>query len=681
MLIPSEYTFFFSISCIIYVYFGYLLVLKAINLFLSRKVKKDQITPFVTILIPAHNEEWEILNTVENKLYELDYPPNKLEVIVIDDGSSDKTVERLNTIEDERLKIIKINERKGKTNALNEGLKAATGEIIVFSDANTLYKKDAIRKLVSNFADERVGYVTGRMVTIKKEGCLISEGTSAYILYENFLRKRETAVGSIIGCDGGIDAVRKKLFHPIDPQMIPDFFIPLKVIEQGYRVVYEPDAVSKERAQEITTSEFKMRVRVIVRSFNAIFHMRHLLNFSQYPLFSFQLFSHKILRYLIPFLQMTLFLANLKLLGHSYFYNIFFIGQICFYLSAMYGYIIMTRGSRPQKLFYIPYYFNLVNFASLVAVVEYLSGERYVVWEPRKGVNIGTGMNIYNHFRNQLATVFKNYAAWPYWACIIGLFTYLYGPTIKWMYSRFTAVDTYYSHGFLIPFISAFLIWQKKERLKELQVDHSWWGLVLIFTVLVVHLFCMVFFVLSPSAFTIPLFIIGICLFFYGKEITKLLLFPLLFLFFMCPPPLMVIGKIAEPMKLNVSRVSANIVSSFGIPVFREGFYIDTIKGQLLVGNPCSGLRSLITFLALGALLAYLAKTTPIKKFFLFTLSVPIAFLANIIRVVFLVVVTNYRGISATIPGSIAHDTSGFLVFAFGCIALLGFERMVEWKR
>jgi len=660
---------------------GYLVVLKAINIFLSRQVKKDQITPFVTVLIPAHNEEKEILKTVKNKLNELDYPRNKLEVIVIDDGSTDKTVELLNSIEDEKLKVITTHERKGKTNALNEGLKEAAGEIIVFSDANTLYEKDAIRKLVSNFADEQVGYVTGRMITVKKEGCLISEGTSAYTLYENFLRTQETAIGSIIGCDGGIDAVRKKLFQPIDPQMIPDFYIPLKVIEQGYRVVYEADAVSKERAPEITTSEFKMRVRVIVRSFNAIFHMRHLLNFSQHPLFSFQLVSHKILRYLIPFLQTALFLANLKLVGKSYFYDAFFIGQIFFYLAAMYGYIIMSRGSRPHKLFYIPYYFNLVNFASLVAVVEYLSGERYVVWEPRKGINIGTGMNIYNHLKTRLTTVFKNYAAWPYWVCIIALFTYIYGPTLKWMYSRFTAVDTYYSHGFLIPFISAFLIRQKKEQLKELQTDHSWWGLVLIFMVLLVHLLCMVFFIFSPSSFTIPLFIIGICLFFYGKEITRCLLFPLLFLFFMCPPPLLVIGKIAEPMKLNVSKFSANIVSSFGIPVFYEGFYIDTIKGQLLVGNPCSGLRSLITFLALGALLAYLARTTPIKKIFLFALSVPIAFLANIVRVVFLIVVTNYRGLSATIPGSIAHDTSGFLVFALGCITLLGFERIIEWKR
>lgn len=681
MFTPSEYTFFFSISCIIYVYFGYLLVLKAINIFLSRKVRKDRIIPFVTVLIPAHNEEKEILNTVENKLNELDYPQDKLEVIVIDDGSTDKTVELLNTLEDDKLKIIKINERKGKTNALNEGLKQATGEIIVFSDANTLYEKNAIRKLVSNFADEQVGYVTGRMVTIKKEGCLISEGTSAYTLYENFLRKQETAIGSIIGCDGGIDAVRKKLFHPIDPQMIPDFYIPLKVIEQGYRVVYEPDAVSKERVPEVTTNEFKMRVRVIVRSFNAIFHMRHLLVPSQYPLFSFQLISHKILRYLVPFLQMALFLANLKLLGQGYFYTIFFLGQICFYLSAMYGYIIMSRGTKPQKLFYIPYYFNLVNFASLVAVVEYLSGERYVVWEPRKGVTIGTGMNIYNHIKAQLAAVFKNYGAWPYWVCIIALFTYLYGPTMEWMYSRFTAADTYYSHGFLIPFISAFLIWQKKEHLKEMQIDHSWWGLVLIFMALLFHLCSMVFFVFSPSSFTIPLFIIGLCLFLYGREITKLLLFPLLFLFFMCPPPLVFIGKIAEPMKLNVSIVSANIVSSFGIPVFREGFYIDTVNGQLLVGNPCSGLRSLISFLALGALLAYLAKTTRIKKFFLFALSVPIAFLANIIRVVFLVVVTNYRGLSASLPGSIAHDSSGFLVFVLGCITLLGFERIVEWKR
>ena len=268
----------------------------------------------------------------------------------------------------------------------------------------------------------------------------------------------------------------------------------------------------------------------------------------------------------------------------------------------------------------------------------------------------------------------------PYLVGIAALLTYLYLPTMHWMYTRFVAADTYYSHGFLVPFVSIILIWQKRNRLKEIKTDHSWFGLALIFLALFIHLFSMAFYIFSPSGFSIPLFIIGFCLFIYGKEITKTLLFPLLFLLFMCPLPMFVIGNIAYPMKIGVSEMATRIVSFAGIPVFREGFYIDTINGQLLVGNPCSGLRSLISFMALGSLLAYLADISLTNKYILFLLSVPIAFLSNLLRVSFLVFITNYLGLSASIPGSMAHDLSGFVVFILGCVILFSMGRIVECK-
>ena len=680
MLIHAEHLFFFSIAFIFYVYVVYILVLKAVSLFRSRRVKKGDITPFVTILIPCHNEEKDILNTVENKLSGIDYPADKMEVIAIDDGSTDNTARILKSIKDSRFKVVSIGERRGKTNALNEGLRAAKGEIIVFSDANSIYERNAVRKLVSNFADQDVGYVTGKMINFRREGCLISEGTSAYNEYENSLRELESRVNSIIGCDGGIDAVRKRLFRPVDPAMIPDFFIPLKVIEQGYRVVYEPEAISKEDISRNTGNEFKMRVRVIVRSFNAMFRLKHLLNPIVYSLFSFQLFSHKVLRYLVPLVQVLLFFANLQLVGYSEVYTLFLIGQIAFYLSAIYGYTVMSRGDKPKKYFYVPYYFNLVNFASLIAIIEFLSGERYVVWEPRKGVKTRTSLNIINNIKDSIRKALDKYEYWPYWACIMALLAYLYAPTLKWMYTRFMAEDSYYSHGFLIPFITIYLIWQKRDELKDIPKDYSWWGLPCIFAAMLIHLAAMVVYFFSPSGFSMPMLVIGLCLFVYGKEITKRLLFPMLFLLFMCPLPFGVIGKIAFAMKMGVSRISADIVNALGIPVFREGFFVDTINGQLVIDNPCSGLRSLISFLALGALFAYFFGNGRLNRAFLFIITVPIAFLVNIIRVVFLIMVANYEGISQAAAGSTLHDVSGFLVFIFGTVILFGIGRMLEWK-
>jgi len=380
----SVYIFHFAVFSIFYVYFGYLIVLSILSVFSSRKVNKREIFPLVSILIPAHNEEAYIIKTIKNKL-NLHYPQDKMEIVVVADGCTDNTLSLLHDVDDPRLKVIEVKKRKGKSNALNRGVKEAKGEIIVFSDANSIYQQNALELLVRSFADDRVGYVTGRMVTIKQDGCLISEGMSSYTLYEHILRELESAINSIVGCDGGIDAIRRELICHIPRQMIPDFYLPLKVIEQGKRVVYDSTAISKEEVLKETSNEFKMRVRVIVRSFNAIFHMKHLLNPVEYPFFSFQFLSHKIFRYLVPFLQILLFGINIKMLGYGYWYSIFFVGQVVFYLSAIYGCLIMFRGLKLSRVFYIPYYFCLVNLASLIAAYKYLRGERFSIWEPRKG--------------------------------------------------------------------------------------------------------------------------------------------------------------------------------------------------------------------------------------------------------------------------------------------------------
>src|SRR5690606_17935216 len=219
--------------------------------------------PKITVLIPAFNEAAVIEGTIRNKLAQ-NYPADCLEVIVISDESEDGTDAIVNAIasEDERVRLIRQIPRQGKTAGLNLAVPQATGEIIIFSDANGHYHPDAVQHLVDCFQDPEVGYATGKMIYVNSDGSVIGDGCSAYMKYENHMRALETDVSSVVGVDGGIDAIRKELYQPMNADQLPDFVLPLKVVTQGKRVVYCDKALLNEETLNNSTSEFKMRVRV-----------------------------------------------------------------------------------------------------------------------------------------------------------------------------------------------------------------------------------------------------------------------------------------------------------------------------------------------------------------------------------------------------------------------------------
>lgn len=382
-----EVIFFLLLFIVLYTYIGYPASMW-IAAHLVRVRNNGGLTeyrPSVSILIAAYNEEQSIYNTVMNKL-ELDYPKDKLEIVIISDCSSDKTDEICQTVceKDNRVRFMCQAKRGGKTAALNNAVETATGEIIVFSDANSIYRKDALLHLVNRFKDRSVGYATGHMVYLKQRGNSVEEGCSSYIRYENFIRTAESMAGSVVGVNGGIDAVRKELYEKISEDLISDFVIPLLVVKKGYRVVYEPKAVLEEYALADPSKEFKMRVRVIVRAFHALHHMKSLFNVFKYPLFSYQLICHKLLRYLIPELLIGLYFINIALYQSSLIYKLMFWGQSIFYGAAIAGYLLQRMG-RESKVLYLPFYFSLINVAAGKALIDYLKGKRQVTWQPREG--------------------------------------------------------------------------------------------------------------------------------------------------------------------------------------------------------------------------------------------------------------------------------------------------------
>ncbi len=256
--------------------------------------------------------------------------------------------------------------------------------MLVFSDANSLYDQDALRLLIRNFADPQVGYVTGKMIYVNPDGTTIGDGCSAYMRYENLLRELETGAGSVVGVDGGIDAVRKNLYRPMRADQLPDFVLPLDVVEQGYRVVYEPEAHLKEDALKGASDEYRMRVRVSLRALWALWDKRVLLNPVCYGQFTFQLFTHKVLRYLAIVFLVLVYAVNALLFRRGRFFALVFILQNLFYAAAAIGHRL-ERVGRSAGVLFIPYYFVLINIAAGHALVRFLRGEKQVLWTPRKG--------------------------------------------------------------------------------------------------------------------------------------------------------------------------------------------------------------------------------------------------------------------------------------------------------
>ena len=375
--------FWISAVLIAYVYVGYPLLVALSAAVLDRRVKKSPATPFVTIVIPAHNEERYIRATVRNKL-ELDYPKDRMEILVVSDGSTDQTDRMVREFAEPGVRLIRQEPRQGKTSALNRAIGEARGEIIAFSDANSLYQVDALRQLVANFSDDSVGYVTGKMIYVHPDGSVIGDGCSTYMKYENFIRSAETRVGSLVGVNGGIDAVRKYLYEPMLADRQPDFVLPLKVVEKGYRVVYEPNAVVRESALSRAGDEYRMRVRVALRALHAIWDGRRLLNPLRYGLFAWQLLSHKALRYGAFILLIVLYLLNLALVREAFLYRLTLLLQTVFYSSALVGWVL-ERNGKGSGILYIPFYFSLLNVASIHAFFKMLLGSRPVTWNPRGG--------------------------------------------------------------------------------------------------------------------------------------------------------------------------------------------------------------------------------------------------------------------------------------------------------
>ena len=364
----------FLFSYILYPIF----IILAAKLFPKHRDINKKNRPKVSMLVSAFNEEKNLPEKLEN-FRKLNYPKDKLELVIGSDASNDGTNNILKNCKDQNIRTFLYTNRAGKSAVLNKLVKEANGEIFIFSDANTIYEKDAILKLVQHFEDKKIGGVCGYLKLTNPNKNVGGMGEQLYWNFENILKKSEGRFKTVIGANGAIYALRKELYHPLPEHKVvmDDFLIPLKAVEQGYDVIYDAEAFAEETTSPNLKGEFERKIRISAANFNALIEIKHLLKPSA-GIVSLSLWAHKIIRWFAPFLMALAFLTNLTL-AITGSYQILFIGQILFYISAVTGHFL-SRANFKSTLFIYPYYFCVINLALAIGFFKFLAKTQRPAW-------------------------------------------------------------------------------------------------------------------------------------------------------------------------------------------------------------------------------------------------------------------------------------------------------------
>lgn len=377
----TELIFWLSLGLILYTYIGYPLILAVILSMKnhSRRGRSADSMPSVTLVISMYNEE-KILEGKVRNLSEIDYPSDRLEILIGSDGSSDATAKLLQQVTMPNLRVCVFQHRRGKASVLNDLVEMATGEIIVFSDANTMFQRETVRLLVGPFEEKETGGVSGELV-LEGQG---NTGESLYWKYETFVKRLESTVHTLVGATGGVYAIRRNLYEPLpsDRSIADDFVTPLRVVERGYQVRYVPDAVAVEQGEESVMGEFQRKVRIGAQNFNAIPLFKSLLDPSR-GFVAFALWSHKVIRWIVPFLLVALAGATIVLEPLGIVYRWSFIIEVAFCLAAAVG-IVSERWKFHNPVFTLPYYFLAMNTALFLGFLRSILGSQSPTWEVQR---------------------------------------------------------------------------------------------------------------------------------------------------------------------------------------------------------------------------------------------------------------------------------------------------------
>jgi len=376
--------FWIGIAIVVYTYVGYGLIIYILNKLIGRNKntdnQADNFYPEITLMVAAYNEERFIESKIINSL-SLDYPADKLNLWIVADGSTDKTVEMAQKFP--TVTTFHSQERKGKIHAVNRVMKSVKTPIVIFSDANTVLNKDAIKNIARHFKDKKVGGVAGeKQIVDNKSDNASGSGEGMYWKYESALKRMDSNLTTAIGAAGELFALRTELYHETEPDtLIEDFVTSMRIVANGYRFVYEPDAYAIETASATIGDEWKRKVRISAGGIQAIIRLPELLNPFRYGLVCWQYVSHRVLRWTLAPLALPLILiTNIFLFNQSLFYKVCLFGQLTFYSVALLGHLLKDK-KISIKGFFVPYYFSMMNLSVFAGVVRLIRKQQSVVWE------------------------------------------------------------------------------------------------------------------------------------------------------------------------------------------------------------------------------------------------------------------------------------------------------------
>lgn len=377
--------FLLSGFALVHTYFLYPITLQLWTRFVSdRGAAKSDDRPSVALIIAAYNEEEVIAEKIENSL-QLEYPENKLNIVVFSDASADRTDEIVKEYDDQGVSLVRIEGRVGKTECQNRVADLVDEDILVFSDANSMYEPDAISELVSRFTP-KVGCVVGEL---RYQESSDVEGESVYWRYESWIKRLESRFYSLVTGNGSIYAVKSDSYVPQPTDAISDFTEPLSIIRNGEQVVYAPSAVAWENTEPSTTNELRRRVRIVTRSWNSIVRFFDLLGPLRNIRIAYQLWSHKVLRWVSPLLLFVFFITNigLVLLFPFIILELLLVGQLLFYLFATVGWISDRSDIDDPIVTHVPFYFVQANYGMAIGFLNFIRGYTIVNWETSDRLN------------------------------------------------------------------------------------------------------------------------------------------------------------------------------------------------------------------------------------------------------------------------------------------------------
>lgn len=369
--------FWLSAFAVAWTYVGYPFLIRILARWRPRPHRQDNILPAVSLIIPAYNEEAIIRQKLENALA-LDYPAERMEIIVVADGSTDQTVNIVKSFADKGVQLLFQPERRGKIAAMNRAVPYAKGEILVFSDANAMMEPLSLRALVRNFADPQVGCVSGEK-RVSADRRVQAQGESAYWRYESGIKRAESLVNTTIGAIGEFFAIRRELYRPLrEDSIIEDFVLSMQLVRNGWRIIYEREAIAWEEASPTLKAEWERRARNCAGGFQAIGRLGWLFS-PRYAFVAFQFISHKLLRWLAPFFMTLAWISSLALYPLT-LYRWLFWGQTVFYSLALIGGFLAIKGRRLPPLWLI-FYFCFANLTALGGFWRYLTRTQTNLWK------------------------------------------------------------------------------------------------------------------------------------------------------------------------------------------------------------------------------------------------------------------------------------------------------------